>query len=85
MPTILGLSILVLNPISPLNWITALILYFSMVRKKKKDDKLIYLKALGIYLAVLIPIYLLMCIITQMIPSMTPPFIFLGLLCNAGK
>jgi len=88
MPTVLGLSLMVLNPIAPLNWITALILYFSMVRKKK-SDKLRYLKALGLYLLVLIPIYFLMCLFVQALPPETPmTFLFkllIGSLCNAGS
>ena len=88
MPTVLGLSLMVLNPIAPLNWITALILYFSMVRKKK-SDKLRYLKALGLYLLVLIPIYFLMCLFVQALPPETPMTILfkllIGSLCNAGS
>ena len=88
MPTVLGLSLMVLSPIAPLNWITALILYFSVVRKKK-SDKLRYLKAIGLYLIVLIPIYVLMCWFVQAFPSNTPmTFLFktlIGSLCNAGS
>lgn len=86
MPTLLGLTLASINPISLMNWVVGLIIYFSYIRKNK-SDKFRWPKGIAIYLAVLFPFYFIMCLIVGMIPPETPITFLLklviGSLCNA--
>lgn len=61
-----------LNPISPPNWIVLVILYFTLLKKLKKDErtKKPYVKwpiFASVYLVIMIPVYYILCFIAQFI------------------
>ena len=66
--------ILAINPVSPLNWIVALLIYYTLYKqyiKKQKVNK--YLKwavSFTIYLFITIPIYMTACFLAGYIPPL---------------
>ena len=76
--------LLAINPFSPVNWIVAIILYFTLKKKleREKATKSTPIKW-GIlvltYLVILIPVYMVLCAVAKNIP----PLRILALFCRA--
>ena len=74
--------LLSINPVSPLNWIVALIVYVSIylnfIKKQAINQNMKYIFAFIVYMILTIPIYMMACALANYIP----PLRLLALFCN---
>lgn len=64
-----------LNPISPINWLVFIILFFTLKPKLEKNDKtknklIKWPLFIGVYMLIMIPVYFVFCMIAGVIPPL---------------
>lgn len=64
-----------LNPVSPPNWFVFIILYLTLLKKLKNDDrtKKPYVKwpiFAVVYLMIMVPLYYILCFVAQFVPPL---------------